>query len=151
MSNVIRPIKRYEVLEINIPSGTTGTIFQFPDQPQLRNAKILGVDYIPATIVTASPNSASALLTIADSKKCTVSFFEGDLERVKNLPLSFMQRLSEDATAIPSNNGFQQLFDGIVISWTKSFVKFSTAPATGNVKVCFGVTYLQPEDYILNA
>jgi len=145
MNTDIRAIRRYEVLEINIPASTTGTIFQFPDQPQLRNAKILAVDYIPATLVSASPNSASALLSIADSRKCTVSFFEGDLERVKNLPLGFLQRLNENTIVIPTSGGFQQLFDGIVVSWTKSFIKFSTAP-TGNVKVCFGVTYLQPED-----
>lgn len=148
MSN-IRPIKRYEVLEINIPASTTGTIFQFPDQPQLRNAKIFAVDYLPATLVTASPNSGSALLSIADSKKCTVSFFEGDLERVKNLPLVYLQRATDGGVTIPNTQGMQQLFDGIVVSWTKSFIKFGSAP-TGDVKACFGVTYLQPEDVILS-
>ena len=44
-------IKRYEAVEINVPSGSTLTRFYFPDLPQLRQAKIESIQtYIAGAI-----------------------------------------------------------------------------------------------------
>lgn len=139
------PITRYEVVEVQIPNGTTLTQFNFPDMPNLRNAKILAIDYLPFDIINKSPNTGSELLTFVDSQQCFLNIYQGDLQRIKNMPIVSANQLTVSGGSMI--NSFNQLrFNGIVISWTKCFLKFITSPATDNVVVSFGVTYVQPED-----
>ena len=48
-------IERFEAVEINVPTGSTLTRFYFPDLPNLRNAKITGVQVYTAGTITATP------------------------------------------------------------------------------------------------
>lgn len=142
------PITRYEVIEINIPTGTTLTQFNFPDMPNLRNAKILAVEYISGILVTKSPNTLSEPLSFNNAASCFVNLYQGDLQRIKNLPLVFLNPYTINDTTGANNvtHAYNQTrFNGIIVSWTKCFIKFSQAPDGGTV-VSFGVTYVQPED-----
>lgn len=141
------PITRYEVIEIQIPNGTTLTQFNFPDMPNLRNAKILAIDYYSENVITKSPNTGATPLTTADQKNCFINIYQGDLQRIKNLPLSAVGTVANSDSSTDLLHGFNQIkLNGIVVSWTKCFLKFNTTPATNNVVVSFGVTYVQPED-----
>ena len=48
-------IKRFEAVEINVPSGSSLTRFYFPDLPQLRQAKIEAIQVYAAGSITATP------------------------------------------------------------------------------------------------
>jgi hypothetical protein len=131
-------IKRFEAVEINVPSGSTLTRFYFPDLPQLRNAKIEAVQVYVAGAISATPLTGSTPVTLADAKKSFLTLYQGDLQLIYNIPLVGLIDINDGATPfvfqLPSMND-------IDISWTKSFVSLPTALATTNVAYSFGVYY----------
>jgi hypothetical protein len=131
-------IKRFEAVEINVPSGSTLTRFYFPDLPQLRNAKIEAIQVYVAGAISATPLTGSTPVTVADAKKSFLTLYQGDLQLIYNIPLVSLIDINESTTPfvfqLPSMND-------IDISWTKSFVSLPTALATTNVAYSFGVYY----------
>jgi hypothetical protein len=131
-------IKRFEAVEINVPSGSTLTRFYFPDLPQLRNAKIEAVQVYAAGSITATPLTGSTPVALADLKKSFLTLYQGDLQLIYNIPLVALQDISDNVTPfvfqLPSMND-------IDISWTKSFVSLPTALGTTSVAYSFGVYY----------
>ena len=75
-------LRRFEAVEVPIPTGSTNTRFYFPDLPNLRNAMIQALQvYTPGTL-TATPNTGSALVVEADMKKSFVTLYSGDLQLI---------------------------------------------------------------------
>jgi hypothetical protein len=136
---------RYEVIEVQVPTGATLTQYQFPDKPNLRNAQITAIEYIAAGNTTVSPNTGATLLSNADAEKGFLNIFKGDLQRVQNMPLLRLNPLLKNAAN--NINAYEtMMFDRLMVSWDKCFVKFYTAPATTGCVIAFGVYYLKPED-----
>jgi hypothetical protein len=133
-------IKRFEAVEVPVPSGSTLTRFYFPDLPQLTGAKIQGIQtYAPATI-TATPLTGSTPTTLADLKKSFLTIYQGDLQILYNLPILTLNSVSDGTTPfvyeLPSIND-------IDISWTKSYISLPTALATTGVAYSFGIYYFK--------
>lgn len=131
-------IKRFEAVEINVPSGSTLTRFYFPSLSQLKNAKIEAIQVYAAGSISATPLTGSTPVALADLKKSSLTLYQGDLQLIYNIPLVALQNISDSATPfvydLPSMND-------IDISWTKSFVSLPTALGTTNVAYSFGVYY----------
>ena len=131
-------IKRFEAVEISVPSGSTLTRFYFPDLPQLRNAKIEAVQVYVAGAISATPLTGSTPVTLADAKKSFLTLYQGDLQLIYNIPIVGLIDINDGTSPyvfqLPSMND-------IDISWTKSFISFPTALATTNVAYSFGVYY----------
>lgn len=135
-------LKLYQAAEIAVANGSTLTRFYFQDQPQLRNAQIDAIEiYTPGTI-SATPLSGSTPVTLTDLKKCTLVLYSGDLQQTWSIPLLSLNRI---------NNGTDPYvfelpkFEGVVISWVKSYINASAALATTNVAFAFGIYYKQPQ------
>lgn len=130
-------IKRYESVEIQIPSGTSLTRFYYPDLPNLRNAKVTAIEVYTSGAMSATPLTGSTPLSSADLKKATLTLYNGDLQLVYNIPLfnfvSIVDGTNPYVFQLPS-------IDGINITWVKSYVNFSSAP-TGATAISFGVFY----------
>lgn len=146
MDNKHNLLKRYEAVEIPVPTGSGLTRFYFPDLPNLRNARIRMIDAYTPGLLTATPLTGSTPATIADMRKTTVTLYVGDLQLVYNMPLltfnNFVTSAVDPYVNVPIN------VDGLVISWTKSYINLSTAAATTNVAYSFGVFYDFGEDTI---
>jgi hypothetical protein len=132
-------IERFEAVEIAVPSGSTLTRFYFPDLPNLRNAKITGIQIYTAGTITATPLTGSTPVTTADLKKSFLTLYEGDLQLVYNVPMLTMNNIVNSAAdpytfELPTING-------ITISWVKSYVSLPTALSTTSVAYSFGVYY----------
>lgn len=132
-------IERFEAVEIAVPNGSTLTRFYFPDLPNLRNAKVTGIQIYTAGTITATPLTGSTPVTTADLKKSSLTLYEGDLQLVYNIPLLNFNNIVNSATdpytfELPAVNG-------MTISWVKSYVNLPTALATTNVAYSFGVYY----------
>ena len=132
-------IERFEAVEISVPSGSTLTRFYFPDLPNLRNAKITGVQVYTAGTITATPLTGSTPVTTADLKKSTLTLYEGDLQLVYNIPMLNFNNMVNSAAdpytfELPAING-------MTLSWVKSYVNVPTALETTNVAYSFGVYY----------
>lgn len=141
-------LRRFEAVEIPIPSGSTNTRFYFPDQPQLRNALINAIQVYAPGAIAATPNTLSTPATNVEMRKATITLFSGDIQLVFNMPLlSLNNVVAFDSVFTRDNPYVFQLPDiqGLVISWTKSYITLSSAAATTNVAFSFGVYYTLPE------
>ena len=132
-------IERFEAVEIAVPNGSTLTRFYFPDLPNLRNAKITGIQVYTAGTITATPLTGSTPVTTADLKKSFLTLYEGDLQLVYNVPMLNFNNIVNSAAdpytfELPNVNG-------MTVSWVKSYVNLPTALATTNVAYSFGVYY----------
>jgi hypothetical protein len=78
-------IKRFQVIEVPVPSGSTLTFFSIPDQPQLRNAKIQGIQVYTPTAITKTPLSGATPVTLADLKQSFLTLYQGDLQIIYRL------------------------------------------------------------------
>jgi hypothetical protein len=131
-------IKRFQVIEVPVPSGSTLTFFSIPDQPQLRNAKIQGIQVYTPTAITKTPLSGATPTTLADLKQSYLTLYQGDLQILYRLPLLALNNIS-DLTS-PFVFELPEMND-IDISWTKSSITTSTALGTTGVTYSFGIYY----------
>jgi hypothetical protein len=131
-------VKRFQSVEINVPSSSTLTKFFFPDQPQLRGAKIQGIQVYTPTAITKTPLSGSTPVTLADLKQSYLTLYQGDLQIVLQLPVLNFNGIS-DLTS-PFVFMLPEMND-IDISWTKSYVATTSALATTGVAYSFGIFY----------
>jgi hypothetical protein len=134
-------LKLYQAVEVAIPNGTTLTRFFFQDQPQLRNAFIQAIQFYTPTVLTATPLTGSTPVTLADMKKASLVLYSGDLQVVLNIPLLALNNINDLTSPFVFD---LPTIDNITISWVKSFIQFSTTPATNNVAVSMGVYYTLP-------
>ena len=134
-------LKLYQAVEVAIPTGTTLTRFFFQDQPQLRNAFIQAIQFYTPTVLTATPLTGSTPVTLADMKKASLVLYSGDLQVVLNIPLLALNNINDLTSPFVFD---LPTIDNITISWVKSFIQFSTTPATNNVAVSLGVYYTLP-------
>lgn len=132
-------IERFEAVEISVPTSSTLTRFYFPDLPNLRNAKITGIQVYTAGTITATPLTGSTPVTTADLKKSFLTLYEGDLQLVYNVPMLNFNNIVNSA-ADPYSFELPNV-NGITVSWVKSYVNLPTALATTNVAYSFGVYY----------
>ena len=133
-------IERFEAVEISVPSGSTLTRFQFPDLPQLRNAKISAIQVYTAGSITATPLTGSTPVTTADLKKSFLTLYQADLQLIYSLPLISLNNMVTGATPDPYTFELPEV-NGITVSWTKSYVSLPSALATTGVAYSFGVYY----------
>ena len=131
-------IKRFQVIEVPVPSGSTLTFFSIPDQPQLRNAKIQGIQVYTPTAITKTPLSGATPTTLADLKQSFLTLYQGDLQILYQLPVLAFNNI-QDLTS-PSVWELPEMND-IDISWTKSSITTSTALGTTGVTYSFGIYY----------
>jgi hypothetical protein len=134
-------LKLFQAVEVAIPNGTTLTRFFFQDQPQLRNAYIQAIQFYTPTVLTATPLTGSTPVTLADMKKASLVLYSGDLQVVLNIPLLALNNISDLTSPFVFD---VPTIDNITISWVKSYIQFSTTPATNNVAVSLGVYYTLP-------
>ncbi len=132
-------VARFEAVEIAVPSGSTLTRYNFPDLPNLRNAKIDRIVFYTAGTITATPLTGSTPVTTADMKKSFVTLYEGDLQLLYNVPILEFNNIVNSATDPYQNDPLD--IDGITISWTKSFISLPSALSTTNVAYSIGVFY----------
>jgi hypothetical protein len=131
-------IKRFQGVEIPVPSGSTLTKFFFADQPQLRNAHIEAIQFYNINATPYSILSGTASVTDADASKSYLTLYQGDLQLIYQLPIVAISNIVKSTGAyvfdLPGMNDQD-------ISWTKSYVSLPTALATTGVAYSFGIYY----------
>lgn len=142
MNNV--EVRRYEAVSVPYTSGSTQNKINFPDQPNLRNAKIHGID-LPGGLYDyygrSNFNYASGVIT-----NIFVTLYSDGREIVQNMPLAEFGTLrAAGATYVqnPFNINGILAFNGQVITWTKCYLSFSLgfAPIAADGVFILGVYY----------
>ena len=132
-------VQRFEAVEISVPSGSVLTQINFPDLPNLRNARIDRIVFYTAGTISATPLTGSTPVTTADMKKSFVTLYEGDLQLLYRVPILEFNNIVNSATDPYQNDPLD--INGITISWTKSFISLPSALATTSVAYSIGVFY----------
>lgn len=157
-------IQRIQMIEINIPNGSTLTQFSFPDQPQLTGNAGLPVVIDSITTYTSdtlqkSPLTFGNVLISADIQNSFLTLYQGDLATINACPLVDLVQTASIVSPTYGANGVinRPIFRNLInVSWTKSFVRFGTAPSTTNVNIVFKVCYTvfnnqtDLDNYLLN-
>jgi hypothetical protein len=81
-------------------------------------------------------------------KKATITLFSGDIQLVYNMPLLTLNNIVGYDSTSTQNNPYVFLLpdiQGLIISWTKSYITLSSASASSTIAFSFGVYYTLPE------
>ena len=132
-------IKRFESIEIVIPSGSTITRYYFPDLPNLRNALIDKLVIFPNTAISPSVLTGGTPASYFAIQQTSITLYDGDQQLIYNCPLSSLINSANNG-----GNGYYNLpleFNGQVISWTKSYISSPYPQDDTNVVFSFGCFY----------
>lgn len=138
--------QRFQIVEIQVPSGSTTTKFNFPDLPQLtgRNGypvKIQSLVFYDNNTITQSPLSGSDVINKDDLQKSYLTLYQGDLQTIYNIPCVQLNMM-QNSSSSPVFQTYQSIFDNLInISWTKSYISLPTALGATNVVYVIGVHY----------
>lgn len=137
-------IRRYEQVELQVPVGAP-TKVPFPDLPNLRNQTdqaitIKDIDITTATVMPTTPNGATNA-PIAELKKAVLVLYVNGEESIYRVPLLKLNRINDFAN--PYQEQWESFDDLKNVDWAKSYVLFSSAPATTPYSILFGISYLK--------
>jgi len=141
-------ITKYEFIECVIAASSTATRFYFNDQPQLRFVSLNQLEVYNINTVTASILSLNGNITNTVMATGFLVLYYDDRESVNRIPLNLLNPVSSNvspttltAASAPSVFGVKT-FNGQQVQWSKSYIQFTSAPATGsNTSVLVGVYY----------
>lgn len=127
----MKPIPRSRLIWVTIPANTTeGAVIQFPDVPELRNKRVIGMESYHEVMLYKTPDLVLTV-AVADFSKFTVTLKDGSLERQYNVPC---ETLNPQNTA-----GLWKMFTPFVVNWQSSYVRCVSTLA---VATAFTVPFL---------
>jgi len=142
----MKKIPNHELAEVVIPASSTATNFFFPDMQNLRNTQTWGLQVYSSEQLPNAPISGNALVTAAVLRTGFVTLVDDKgAELLKQMPLLLFNTLKFDVST--STNIYETNAKGLTgkkINWTKSYIRFTAAPATGaNTSVICSISYTQ--------
>lgn len=145
-------LKKSQYVELYVPSTATNQQqFNFPDQPQLRNAVLMGISVYSADDVTKTPTGKTVVSTAILKKSFITLFIQNADAPVQsgNQSVSmgeYVNRipLVEFHTIQQGTNPFTRTlydFGGLRIDWAKSYITTADAIGTGDISFLITVLY----------
>lgn len=129
--------QKYELVELPITS--TQTRWSFPDQPKLRYTALQALTTFTSGSVTTSP-LGNAIITVANLKLAYLTLYANDRNDVYRVPMIELNRVQNSATDPFVRSLFE--FNGMKITWEKSYVEFASAPTISSAQsIILGVYY----------
>lgn len=99
-----RRIIKQELIEVAIPAGTTLTEFPIPEQNNLRNVELLGIQVFVNEIIPFSAISQKAVLTQAYMQKCFITLLNyGGFAFVHLAPILMFQTMEYETFTIANS------------------------------------------------
>lgn len=140
--------KRFELIELIIPAGTTGNTFAIEDIPQLRDDTtqdiiIVGLETYSIDTVPLSP-AGNVVASMAQLENMFLTLYIEQEESVYRLPMPRIQPIWEANTAGALQGGQQTLsLECLRVAWNKSYLTFGAAisPEALPISVLLGVWY----------
>jgi hypothetical protein len=129
-----KKIIRHELVAITIPANSTATRFNIPDLPNLRNVHLWGVQVYTIDQVARDINSGNAVLShtnvLHNSFLTLVNY--GGKEFLKQAPSIMFNTIQANLNTSTNWNELDvKSFAGQKVNYPKSYIEFTTAPATG--------------------
>jgi hypothetical protein len=138
-------VKRYDMISVPFPAGSGATKLTFPDQPQLRGAKVHGIELVFSTIDINNVVNNNYLGIGGGIENLYLTLYFNGQEGIKNIPLgeiAHVQTNFNNAVTLQANNNGILALKGQVITWTKSYLTLAqAAPPVNNGVFVIGVYY----------
>jgi hypothetical protein len=111
-------IRKQKLLSVRIPQQSRASEFYFPDQPDLRGAKLTALWAVPISVVPKTyENNFPVSAAIFAQSYITLYDMTG-FAFVDKIPLYNFQKMIGADTA----NVWGTIFNGQMVNWTKSFI-----------------------------
>lgn len=131
-------IKTY-LVELNfITAPAALTQVHFIDQPQLREARIIGIEAISANQLLTSP-AGKTMVTNSMALDTALTLKVGTEEIIYQMP--YAQFVTQN------NGGIIREFNGIVINFQQSGVNCFAATIPANYSICYNFWYVNKADW----
>ena len=111
---------KFELVELVINAGTSGSRFNFPDQPKLRYVKLNAIESYDVNDLTVS-STGNALVSAANFKLSYLVLYINGGENVNRIPLISLHRTQSGSSPDPFVMGLSQ-FQGQQVTWEKSYI-----------------------------
>lgn len=142
-------LKRYELVELVIPTGSTGTRFPYPDIPQLRDDTtqdiiICGLETFSVDVM---PNSANGnpVATFAQLENSFLTLYIDGEESVRQIPFPRLNPMRQALATGTTFNAMTTLWtEYLKVDWNKSYVQAAVpygAPLAAQFSIMLGVWY----------
>jgi hypothetical protein len=139
------PVIKYQNITVNVTQLTTQ--FFFPDQPNLRGARVVGIESQDENILQICSDLNTPNVPIATFRNAFLTLVVGDVNNVTRLPLQNLQTILDGSNAAPTGrvNQFNRDFQQLNIYWNKSYIEVPAAltPPIGT-GFNIGVFYYDP-------
>jgi hypothetical protein len=142
-----RAFKRYELIELVIPAGSTGTRFPYPDIPQLRDDTtqdiiIRGLETFTIENMPLSANG-NVVATTAQLLNCFLVLYVENEESVHLVPLIKLQNIFQALATGTSQQTFEIVqVEDLKVDWNKSYIQMAVPPGNdANFSIMVGVEY----------
>jgi hypothetical protein len=143
----MKPIVRFEAVELLVTASNPATRFNFPDMPQIRSdttydIAVRSVKFYPAeehpTTFNGNPAADMAQLQLSD-----LTLVSGNDEIIFRMPLTELVN-SQNMDGAYYSQIFPEEFGDLKIDWVKSYVTVN-APLGGNAAFAFlmGISYVR--------
>lgn len=145
-----KKIIRHEMVSINIPANSTLTRFNIPDLPNLRNVHLFGIQVYNSTEIAKDIISNNPVCdeTVVSNNSFLTLVNYGGKEFLKQAPAVMFDTILKQKGG---SDKFQlteydhKSFVGQKVNYPKSFVEFTSAPATTvDTAYIFSVYYSLP-------
>ena len=141
----MKPIARYQAVELLVPAAAVATKFQFTDQPELRSDAtkdivVLGIKMFPLEEKPVDFNG-NAVATMAQLQNAELTLYVDGEESIYRLPCTELIN-SQNFAATYFSQIFPDEFNNLMIDWTKSYISLD-APLSDNdaFAFLFGISY----------
>jgi hypothetical protein len=140
----MQKIYKTELVEIIIPANTTATKFQIPDQPNLREVLLMGVETFSYEITPKSVLSGTKLLSTAQLQQVYLTFQDyNGVEFNKQSPAITYKTIGNTAGEFVERD-FKK-FTGQKTNYPKSYIQFPvTLGNTEDLSFLMQVSYYDP-------
>lgn len=136
-------VGKHELFEIIIPAASAATRFQFPDNQNLRNTKLKGLQIYTNSEIAVSVLSTQNVIppSVIANTYVTLQTYDGR-EVIKQIPIINLSSNGGFGVANISNLGFAQ-FKNLKINWPKSYIEFTTPQSdpVNDLSVLFSAYY----------
>ena len=141
----MRPVTRYELVELIVPANNTSFKIPFLDIPQLRSdtTQDIVIRALETYTIASMPLSQNfnPVVSQAQLASCFLTLYIQQEQSVNNVPMiKLLNIFNSGATAFYTEELNQ--FEDLMIDWTKSFISLSAS--LGNaaiVSIMLGVSY----------
>ena len=142
----MKKVWKHELIEIVIPANSPSTKFQIPDQPNLRNVNLVGLESYTIENMPNSILSGHILPTEAQLKTIflTLQDYKGN-EYFKQAPIGILRTL-QSGTNGNIDRDFKN-FTGQLTNWPKSYIQLSAVLGNvADVSIVFSVYYFDKSE-----